>query len=156
SSGILSSVTSSAISVGPGPARKLVILTQPPSAATASQTFASAAAVGVQDQYGNLRANDNSTVVSAARSVGTGTLQGLTTVTVSGGVATFTNLSYSIAETMSVVFTSSGATNAVSSNVTVGAGAFAKLLLLAPGEAAAPGTATGKTGTPANQLPDTL
>jgi hypothetical protein len=35
-----------------------------------------------------------------------------------------------------------------SSSVTVNAGAFVKLQLLVPGETAAPGTATGKTGTP--------
>src|SRR5206468_11673040 len=36
----------------------------------------------------------------------------------------------------------------ISANVTVNAGAFVKLQLLAPGETAAPGTATGKTGSP--------
>src|SRR5262249_10902110 len=35
-----------------------------------------------------------------------------------------------------------------SSSVTVNAGAFAKLQLLTPGETAAPGSASGKTGTP--------
>src|SRR5262249_45518777 len=35
-----------------------------------------------------------------------------------------------------------------SSSVTANAGSFAKLQLLVPGESAAPGTATGKTGTP--------
>src|SRR5439155_14829301 len=35
--------------------------------------------------------------------------------------------------------------------ITVNAGAFTKLQLLAPGETAAPGTATGKTGAPATQ-----
>jgi len=35
---------------------------------------------------------DNSTVVSVARSAGTGLLQGTTNVTVSGGLATFSSL----------------------------------------------------------------
>ena len=35
--------------------------------------------------------------------------------------------------------------------ITVNAGAFTKMQLLVPGEAAAPGTATGKTGTPTGQ-----
>src|SRR5206468_4173056 len=39
-------------------------------------------------------------------------------------------------------------TASVSPAVTVSAGAFVKLQLLVPGETAAPGTATGKTGTP--------
>src|SRR5947209_17613988 len=38
-----------------------------------------------------------------------------------------------------------------SSNVTVNVGAVVKLQLLVPGETAAPGTATGKTGTPTGQ-----
>src|SRR5207249_12051873 len=38
-----------------------------------------------------------------------------------------------------------------SGNVTVNAGAFAKLQLLVPGETAAPGSASGKTGTPTAQ-----
>src|SRR5207244_9319443 len=38
-----------------------------------------------------------------------------------------------------------------SPSITVNAGAFAKLQLLVPGETAAPGTATGKNGTPAGQ-----
>src|SRR6185503_5538837 len=38
---------------------------------------------------------------------------------------------------------------------TVNVGTFAKLQLLLPGEAAAPGTATGKTGTPTTQTAGT-
>src|SRR5213075_228989 len=38
-----------------------------------------------------------------------------------------------------------------SPSITVNAGAFVKLQLLMPGETAAPGTATGKTGTPTAQ-----
>src|SRR5207245_645355 len=38
-----------------------------------------------------------------------------------------------------------------SSSITVNAGAFVKLQLLVPGETAAPGSATGKTGAPAAQ-----
>ena len=37
-----------------------------------------------------------------------------------------------------------------SPSITVGAGAFAKLQLLLPGETASPGTVSGKTGTPAS------
>jgi hypothetical protein len=38
-----------------------------------------------------------------------------------------------------------------SATMVITAGALAKLQLLMPGETAAPGTATGKTGTPTNQ-----
>src|SRR6185436_2373388 len=39
--------------------------------------------------------------------------------------------------------------------ITATAGAFAKLQILLPGETAAPGTATGKTGTPTVQTANT-
>jgi len=154
-SGVLPVIISSSINVGPGPARKLIVLTQPSSTATAGQAFSQQPQVQLQDQFGNLRVGDNSTIVTASRRSGTGTLQGTTTATVSGGIATFTDLSYPIAETMNVSFTSGSASNALSGNVVVVAGAFTKLLTLAPGETAAAGTVTGKTGTPTNQLPDT-
>jgi hypothetical protein len=46
-------------------------------------------------------------------------------------------------------------TASTSGSISVGVGTFARLLLLAPGEAAAPGTATGKTGTPNAQTAGT-
>src|SRR5207247_1003803 len=42
-----------------------------------------------------------------------------------------------------------------SASITVNAGPFAKLQLLLPGETAAPGTATGKTGSPTSQTAGT-
>src|SRR5213078_2311756 len=42
-----------------------------------------------------------------------------------------------------------------SPSITVNVGAFVKLQLLVPGETAAPGTATGKTGTPSAQAAGT-
>src|SRR5262249_36855216 len=42
-----------------------------------------------------------------------------------------------------------------SASISVNAGAFVKLQLLAPGEISAPGTATGKTGTPSAQTAGT-
>src|SRR5262249_50673048 len=44
-----------------------------------------------------------------------------------------------------------GIASNTSSSISVNAGAFTKLQLLTPGETAAPGTASGKTGTPAAQ-----
>src|SRR5262249_27745516 len=60
-------------------------------------------------------------------------------------------LSYLVAETINIVFSSGTLTNATSTNIVVSAGALAKLQLLVPGEAAAPGTPTGKTGSPIAQ-----
>src|SRR5213078_3460261 len=64
-------------------------------------------------------------------------------------------------QTLSVAFKTSGTrtitasdatdgskTSSTSPSITVNAGAFVKMQVLVPGETAAPGTATGKTGTP--------
>jgi len=44
--------------------------------------------------------------------------------------------------------TQAGITASTSASIPVNAGAFTKLQILAPGEASAPGSATGKTGSP--------
>ncbi len=59
-----------------------------------------------EDQFGNLETRDNSTVVMVTLESGTGPLEGTTTVTVSGGAATFTNLADNRAETLSLSFRS--------------------------------------------------
>src|SRR5439155_13851371 len=46
-------------------------------------------------------------------------------------------------------------TASTSPSITVNAGAFVKMQLLVPGETAAPGTASGKTGSPTNQIAGT-
>src|SRR5207249_2744654 len=90
-----------------------------------------------------------STVVTATRATGSSALQGATTATASGGIATFTSLSYPLAETITILFSSGSLTNVTSGSVAVSAGTFTKLQLLVPGETAAPGTGSGKTGAPA-------
>jgi hypothetical protein len=117
--------------------------------------FAQQPVVRIEDQYGNLRNGDNSTLVTSARNAGTGALQGKTTLTASGGVASFSDLSYPVAETMTIQFSSSGLTGSTSTSVLVNTGPFTKLLVLAPGETAVPGSANGKSGTPSIQSPDT-
>jgi hypothetical protein len=155
SNGTLPVLLSSPINVGPGAARKLRIIAQPSTTAAAGQAFAQQPQIRLEDQYGNICTNDNATLVTASRNTGTATLQGTTSITASAGFATFTDLNYPKAETMSIVFKGGAATNAISTNVVVKAGVFTKLLLLAPGETAAPGTAAGKTGIVTNQAPDT-
>ena len=79
-----------------GAASSLAILTQPSATATAGVPFAQQPVLQVRDQFGNLRsaANGvtNSTVVTAARGNGSGTLQGTLTATSTDGVVTFTDL----------------------------------------------------------------
>ncbi len=108
-----------------GAAAKLGIQTQPSSSATAGASFTIQPSIAIQDGSGNLISTDNSTVVTATRFSGTGTLQGTVTATASGGIATFTNLSYNIAETITIRFTSGGLTPATSNSITVGPAAAA-------------------------------
>jgi hypothetical protein len=77
-SGSLASATSPNVIVSPAAANKLTILVQPSATATAGVPFAQQPQVRIEDQFGNLRSSDNSTVVTAARGSGTGTLQGTT------------------------------------------------------------------------------
>src|SRR6185369_6624857 len=146
-SGTLTGPTSTSVTVNPAAATKLTIQTQPSATATAGAAFAQQPVIRIEDSLGNLRSSDN-TVVTVARSAGSGTLQGTLTATAVNGVVTFANLSHNVANTITLSFTASGLTSATSSNVVVSPAAFAKLQLLVPGETAAPGSASGKTGTP--------
>src|SRR5206468_11116804 len=146
---------SSAISVQAPVAAKLTGQTQRSATATAGVVFDRQPVIRVEDASGNLAYSDNGRVITAARGTGTAALQGTVTATTVNGVATFTNLSYNLAETITINLTATGLTSTTSSNVIVGAAPFAKIQLLAPGEAAAPGTASGKTGAPTAQTAGT-
>ena len=70
----------------------MVIQTQPSGAATAGQAFSTQPVIEEEDRYGNIEMSDYSTVVTAALASGTGPLEGMTSVSVSGGVASFADL----------------------------------------------------------------
>jgi len=126
--GLSLSGTSTPISVV-STATKLVVHTQPSSTATAGVAFATQPVIYEEDQNGNLETGDNSTVVTVALSSGTGPLRGTTTATVSGGVATFTNLADNTAETISLKFTSGSLTSATSGNIVVSPAAASQLVI---------------------------
>jgi hypothetical protein len=92
-------------------ATKLTILTQPSATDTAGIVFSTQPVIRVEDAGGNLVTAFAGTV-TAARVTGTGTLQGQVTVNVVSGLATFSNLSYNVAETITIQFTSSPALTA--------------------------------------------
>src|SRR4030095_152852 len=75
------------LTVTPASASSLVVLTQPSSSATAGVPFAQQPAIALVDGYGNLRSTDTSTVITAARNAGSGTLQGTLSATAVNGVA---------------------------------------------------------------------
>jgi subtilase family serine protease len=92
---VKSSVTGTAsVTVSPAAAATLVFGQQPTNA-TAGATITPAVTVRVLDAYGNLVTTDNTDQITLAlaSNPGAGTLSGTTTVTVSGGFATFGNLS---------------------------------------------------------------
>ncbi len=112
--------TSPAITVGGGTPKKLTIQTQPSSTATAGTALSQQPVVRVEDAGGNLVATDNGRVITVARGTGTGTLQGTLSATTSNGIAAFANLSYNVAETITLNFTATGLTNATSWSIVVG------------------------------------
>src|SRR6185369_6242754 len=97
-----------------GPAVRLIIQTQPSTTATAGVVFAQQPVIRIEDAVGHLLTADNSTVVTAARSAGSGTLQGTLTATASNGLATFTNLAHNVATNITINFTSGSLTNETS------------------------------------------
>jgi hypothetical protein len=118
-----------AITVTPGAPSQWVIHTQPSATATAGQAFATQPVIYEEDASGNLETGDNSTVVTAALASGARPLQGTTSVTVSGGVATFTNLADNKAETLTLQFTGGGLTSVPSSSIDVSPAAATKLVI---------------------------
>jgi len=94
------------------------------------------------------------TAVTLSRNTGSGTLGGTVSGTILAGTSsvTISGVTYTKAESgvsLTATRTSGDSLTAGnSSSFTVNVGAFAKLQLLMPGETAAPGSTTGKTGTP--------
>ena len=116
----------------PGAAARLSIQTQPSAMATAGVVFAQQPVVRVEDQFGNLRSTDNSTVTTAARSAGAGTLQGTLSAIAVSGVASFIDLFHATAGTMTVRFTAPGLTGTTSSNIVVRAAPQNQLAFVQP------------------------
>ena len=88
----LSGATSNAITVIPVPAQLLVITQQPPASIIAGDSFG--LMVQADDNSGNLDSSFNGTVTVALANNPTGaTLGGTLSVTASGGIATFSDLS---------------------------------------------------------------
>ena len=129
----VTSATSNHVVVSSAAASQLAVTTQPSATATAGVTFVQQPVVAEEDQFGNLITSDSTSTVTVARgSQGTASLQGSPlTVTLSGGVATFTGLSYNKAETMNLAFTTNatGVTSATSNNIVVSPAAASQLVV---------------------------
>lgn len=113
---------SDTVTVSPAAASQLVF-GQQPSNASAGAIITPAVTVRVLDAYGNLVTADNTDQISVAigSNPGGGTLSGTTTLTVSGGVATFSNLAISKAGTGYTLTAASGSlAGATSASFSIG------------------------------------
>ena len=134
-SGIFGAAT---LNVLPGPIARLALT--PASISIAAGSSQAYAAMGF-DAYNNA----------------VGDVTGSTTFTIApDGSCTGAGCTANIADINGSVHTVTGTYNPVPSaqgtaNLTITAGSFAQLQLLVPGETAAPGTTTGKTGTPSTE-----
>src|SRR5205085_2069397 len=126
------SATSNDIVVSPAAASQLVITTQQIGRASCRAGFGVQPVVKEEDAFGNVITADSTHTVTAARgNHGTASLQrGPLTVTLSSGVATFSGLSYNVAEAMNLSFsTNAGAFTTTSADVLVSPAAASQLVI---------------------------
>ena len=141
-SSTLASLASNSILVGPAPAAQLVIHTAPSTTATAGQPFAVQPVIYILDSNGNLESGDNTSVITASLSSGSGPLGGTVAATASGGIVTFTNLVDDTAETIALKFSGDGLTVGPTNTITISPGpAFRLLIHTQPATAATAGQA---------------
>ncbi|TFF37355.1 beta strand repeat-containing protein [Mucilaginibacter psychrotolerans] len=158
--GLITANTSPAVTVAVGTFTKLQLLLPGETAAPGTTTGKTGtptnptAGTAITVTVNSVDANWN--VVSSTDNIGITSTDANATLpannTLSAGTRTF---SITLKTAGSKTITASDITNVgitanTSPAVTVAAGTFTKLQLLLPGETAAPGTATGKTGTPTN------
>jgi hypothetical protein len=134
-SGALTLAVSNPFDIAVGPAAALRLMTQP-GAANAGAVIPQQPVVAVEDAGGNLLLTDNATQVSAMIASGTGgaVLSGTSTLTVTAGVATFTDLAINLAGTYTLEFTSTGLTPVTSTPFVIAS------------TGGGPGSGTGGTG----------
>ena len=118
-SGALTQVVSSAITITALPPTQLGIATQPSGAVTGT-AFTTQPVIQVRDQNAAVVAGA-ANVVTATIASGTGTLTGTLTATAVNGVATFTNLAINGAGNSTITFTAAGLTSATSATIVVSA-----------------------------------
>lgn len=116
------------VTVTPGPAAKVVITSQPSSAALAGQAFSLQPVAKIEDQYGNVV--DSGEPVTASLGSGAAALAGTLTVTAVHGVATFTDLRIDGTIGSRTVKVTAGAFTATTDPITVNAGAPSQLVVV--------------------------
>jgi hypothetical protein len=145
------------ITAGGAVATKLAVVSISPASPTVGAPFG--VLVQAQDAAGNPAGVTTATGVALALNTGTGTLGGTLTGVIANGASSITisGVTYSKAESgvRLTVTRTSGMALAPGTSAPFTVVGFAKLQLLVPGERAAPGTPSGKTGTPTAQTAGT-
>ncbi|MDX1591746.1 MAG: Ig-like domain-containing protein, partial [Balneolaceae bacterium] len=121
---------SGTITVLPREASQMTILTQPSTTAVAGTAFSRQPVIELLDIFGNRATSDNSTEISAAIASGSGSLLGTLTVTSASGLASFTDLTATTAEQITIEFSSADLASVTSDPVTVQAGAPSQMQFL--------------------------
>lgn len=142
SNGAITPVTFTASGL-PGAANKLAI-TQQPSGASIASAFPVQPVIQVQDANGNhVNTDSGRTITVTIKSPGAGSLGGTTSISTTGGIASFTNVSNSTGQTgLVLTFSSTGLTG-------VDSAAFDVLSIQASSQCCAVGNAYCGTATPA-------
>ena len=112
-----------------GPPAALQIIQQPSPTATAGVAFSTQPVIRIVDQFGNWLFNNNTSVVTVARSSGSGTLQGTVALTATNGLVYYTNLNHLVAGTINLQFTSPGLSSVTSSDIVISPNVAAQLTI---------------------------
>jgi hypothetical protein len=129
SDGALSGTTSSAITIAPGAASKLVLVNTP-TTGTAGQALGSNLTVAVEDAFGNVITGNTSTVSVAVSSGPAGLASGSTTsAAAASGIATFGNLVFNTAGAYTLSVSDGSLAGATSATISVSHAAASKLAI---------------------------
>jgi hypothetical protein len=129
--------TSAPFAVGPAPAVRLDITTQPPSTIAAGEPFAPPPVVQIVDQFAN-PVSTSGVVVLASLASGSGTLTGTTATTSATGAATFSSLAINgVTGTYTIGFSAPGLTTATSTPISLVGGSATRLVFTAAPPASA-------------------
>jgi hypothetical protein len=130
SDGSLSGATTGTITISPAAASKLVITQSPTATGIAGQALAPSLTVALEDAFGNVATNNNSTV-NVAVSAGPARLANASTTSVAAanGVATFSGLFLDAVGTYTLSVNDGSLTSANSGSITISAGAASKLFV---------------------------
>ncbi len=149
-SGTLTAVNATAITLTAGAASQLVLTTQPSSSATNGLTFGTQPVIQLRDAGGNNVSQAGVSIAAGVTGTPAGIALGGTTpvLTNASGVATFTNLALTGAVgSYTLTFSKSGLTSAISTSITTVAGAPANVLGISAS------TQAGRVGAAAAVLP---